>query len=480
MIEIRNNKADRVFKYFEEISTIPRGSGNMEGISNYCTEFAKKHSLEVCRDEANNVIIYKKASKGYENAEPIILQGHLDMVCQKTENSDIDFEKDGIKIYTDGDYIKAENTTLGADNGIAIAMIMAILESDKYLHPAIEAVFTTDEETGMIGAGKLCFDKIKGKKMINIDSEDPEILTVSCAGGRDFVMTLPYKEKNVTANEVTIKLKGLKGGHSGVEIDGGRVNADILAGRVLHHLSKTQNFDIISISGGDKGNAIPNICTINLAVSDTNSFIGELNQYAEIIKNEIKEREPDFIIEAEAGDKKVLNVMEERAKIRLISMLITVPNGVIEMSAEIKGLVETSLNLGILNTDDEKILMHYTLRSNKNSALDFLKDRLFEIADIQGFQSESFGYYPPWEYNTNSELQKIYKETYKESFGYEPKVEAIHAGLECGLFASDIDGFDCISIGPEMHDIHTVNERLSITSTENIFSLLLNVLKKCK
>lgn len=480
MEKLKGLKPERVFKYFEEICNIPRGSGDMDKISDYCMEFAKKHSLEALCDEAKNIIIFKNGSKGYENSEPIILQGHLDMVCQKTEDCNIDFEKDGIKPYIDGDFVKAEGTTLGADNGIAVAMILAILESETISHPPIEAVFTTDEEVGMIGAGKLAVDTIKGRKMINLDAEEIDTVTVSCAGGSDFRMILPVCRKKVAGTKVTLVLKGLKGGHSGVEINSGRVNANILVGRILNYVNNVCDIDIIEINGGDKGNAIPLCSTVDLVVQNTDDFKDKIEEYIKTIKSEISQREEGFDFSLSIGDTGEYEAIDLKAKNNLIFMLMCVPNGVVEMSAEIENLVETSLNLGILKTDKEDISAHFTLRSNKKSALEFLEARLKAFADYAGFKTETFGHYPPWEFNEKSDLQKLYKEKFTEKFGFEPEVVAIHAGLECGIFSSMIENLDCIAIGPQLLDVHTVNERLSISSTEKIFDLLLKVIEGCR
>ena len=277
---------ERVFYYFEEITKIPHGSGDMSAIASFCVEFAKKHNLKYYHDEENNVVIYKDGTNGLENAEPIILQGHLDMVCQKTENCSIDFSKDSLEIFIDGDFIKAKNTTLGADNGIAVASVLAILESDCYTHPPIEAVFTTDEETGMVGANHLDTSVLKSKRMINIDSEEDDTMTVSCAGGADFLATFNFQREAVEGVEIELILKGLKGGHSGIEIDKGRVNANILAGRVLNHL-KTTDFNLLSINGGDKTNAITNLCKIRVCVKNKEAFINDAKEYLDIIKAEI-------------------------------------------------------------------------------------------------------------------------------------------------------------------------------------------------
>lgn len=469
----------KVFEYFYEISAIPRGSGNMTGIAEYCMDFAKKHSLKAVKDNANNVVIFKDGTKGYENAEPVILQGHLDMVCQKTEDCNIDFLKDGLELYIDGDFLKAKGTTLGADNGIAVAMILSILESSDIAHPPIEAVFTTDEEIGLIGAGKLDKSILSAKKMINLDSEDMDIITVSCAGGSDFEATVPFNKLVTFGTKVTITLSGLLGGHSGVMINCGRVNADILAGRILNYLNHCCSFELISVNGGDKGNAIPLKCEIELCTAEPLKLKQEAEKYISVIKTEISHREPQFEAIIEIGDEAGYETIAE-IKDELIRMLLCIPNGVVEMSAEIEGLVETSLNLGILKTEEDKIIFHSALRSNKKSALKFLEDKLIAYFDAIPCKIKTGGHYPPWEFNPNSRLADIYKKCFNKQFGFIPKVKAIHAGLECGVFADAIEGFDCISVGPKAYDIHTINERLSISSTEQMYKLLLEILAKCK
>lgn len=471
-----------VFKYFEEISRIPHGSQNMEAIADYCVDFANKHNLKAIKDSANNVIIYKNATEGYEDAETVILQGHLDMVCQKADGYEIDFNTDPLKLYVDGDFLKAENTTLGADNGIAVAMIMAILESEDIPHPALEAVFTTDEEIGMVGALALDTTLLKGKKMLNLDSEEDDTLTVSCAGGSDFRITLPTERKETEGFEAEIILSGLQGGHSGMEIDKNRVNADILAGRLLNAIYTPENMGIISIDGGDKGNAIPNKCTIKLCIKSPESFKEIAESNLETIKNEFAYREPDFTYSVTINEKKLCNVISEKAARDIIFILNCAPDGVFTMSAEIKGLVETSSNLGILKTDKEDIILHFTLRSNKKSALLYLEEKFKALikAALSECIIETFGHYPPWEYNGNSQLQKLFKECYIKKYGKEPKIEAIHAGLECGVFTCAIEELDCVALGPQLYDVHTVKERLSISSTENTFELLKEMLKKCK
>ena len=472
------NKLDteRVFYYFNKLCSIPHGSGNMNGIADFCVEFAKQHNLEYKRDNADNVIIYKP-TKNYP-FDAVILQGHLDMVCQSDAGFNIDFLKDGIKPFIKDGFLTAEHTTLGADNGIAVAMILAILEDDRLVAPSIEAVFTTDEEIGMVGAKALDTSLLRAKRMINIDSEDENTLTVSCAGGSDFSVQIPTAYTTVTSTEITVILKGLKGGHSGIEIDKNRHNANILAGRFLNHMKNQCKFDIISLNGGDKSNAIPNCCTLKLCTNKPKEFETEAQKYLQLIKSEISAAEPDFNWEIVIGEEKELKTLSENTKNDIISVLLTCPNGVMAMSAEIENLVETSLNLGILNTQKDGIFLQFALRSNKQSALDFLEEKLYGFFERFNCKTTLGGKYPTWEFKENSDLRKLYCDTYFELTGRQVSVEAIHAGLECAVFSSAIKGLDCIAIGPTILGAHTTEERLSILSTEKIFNVLLSLLKK--
>ncbi len=478
MLSLKSLNSVRVFYYFEKLSAIPRGSGNMKGIADFCQSFAVKHNLRYIRDAADNVIIFKDASIGYEAAKPIILQGHIDMVCQKTPESRIDFEKDGLDLYIDGDFIKAHGTTLGADNGIAVAMVLAILESNDIAHPPIEAVFTVDEEIGMLGAMALDMSALTATQMINLDSEEDDTVTVSCAGGSDYVVSTPIKTKICCGTAVAVDIKGLLGGHSGAEIDKNRVNANILAGRFLSELNC--DFDIMGINGGDKSNAIPNRCVIELCVNDINVFVKSAKQQLEIIKSEISDRENGFVFEIKIGKDGNYGCFESEIADKLIYTLLCVPNGITEMSADIKGLVQTSLNLGILKTDKCDIILHFALRSNKKSALEFLEKRLNKFFNMLNWHHKEFGHYPPWEYKNDSKLRDIYCDVYRSSFSEEPHLEAIHAGLECGVFAAGINDIDCIAIGPTIYDVHTVNEKLSISSTERFYGTIIKILEKLK
>lgn len=480
MNKLVNLKPENVFKYFSELSSIPRGSGNMKDISLYCIEFAKKHGLKAVQDKYLNVVIYKKAAKGYENSEPIILQGHLDMVCQKDDGYFFDFSKDSLKLYTENGFLKAEGTTLGADNGIAVAMILAILEDDTLEHPPIEAVFTTDEEIGMLGAMKLDVSKLSSTKMINLDSEDEGIVTVSCAGGSDFFVSVPIAKKKSKGTEMRLIVKGLRGGHSGVEINSGRVNANVLIARILNRVRECKGFSLIRVDGGSKGNAIPLRSTANFLVDDPEKTCDILNDYIKVIKNEIVAREPGFDAEIEILGENCYDVMTPEFSKKIIYVLMCAPNGVIEMSAEIKGLVESSLNMGILKTEEDKVTILFTLRSNKKSMLNFIEEKLKMFFSCVVCEIKTSGHYPPWEYKSDSYLQTIYSKEFEKKFGYKPTFEALHAGLECGVFASAIDKFDCISVGPQMYDVHTTKEKLDILSVEKVFDVLCNVLKTCR
>ncbi len=475
---MQKHTINRVFDIFKEISSIPHGSGNMGKIADYCTDFAKKLGLKYHRDNADNVIIYKGANMCNKDATPVILQGHLDMVCQKTNDSKIDFLRDGIEIINDGEYLRAANTTLGADNGIAVAMILSILEKNDIPHPPIEAVFTTDEEIGMIGAKKLDTAVLSGKKFINLDSEEDDTVTVSCAGGSDFKATLSISRVIKNTTGIEIKLCGLKGGHSGVEINSHRVNADILAGRFLDYLNRHTDFDIVSVNGGDKPNAIPCQCTLVITSDNPEKAVEAINSCADIVGREISFNEENFYADISLKETKEYSILDENSKKELIFSLNCIPNGIIDMSSEIENLVETSLNLGILSTDENEIVLHSALRSSKQSSLDFLENRLRLFFEKVNATIDCFGHYPPWEYRSDSVLREIYLNTYTELFGVTPKVEAIHAGLECAVFSSSIKDADCIAIGPNIFDAHTVNERLQTSSVEKVYKLLLQILAK--
>lgn len=474
-------KPERVFSYFKEISSIPHGSGNCGKITEYCINFAKKFGLRYYSDDAGNVVIYKQGTPGYENSDTVILQGHLDMVCQKTDDCNIDFNKDGLSLCCENGFLSANGTTLGADNGIAVAMILSVLESSDIKHPPIEAVFTTDEEVGMIGAGKLDMSVLSGKYLVNIDSEEEKKVFVSCAGGSEISAKIPLCAVKKTGFAVTLHIQGLLGGHSGVEINSGRINSNILAGRYLNYLNCNTQFDIISVDGGDKGNAITNSTKIKLLTNDAAKLCKVVEEYNKVVFEELASREPGFKVSALVSDiQHEYNVFSENLKIDVIYLLYCIPNGVQEMSADVKGLVETSLNLGIVSTNEDSVNLLISLRSNKVSALTALEEKVKTFLGRTDCTLKVSGFYPPWEYKRDSALRNKYIDVYKDIFGFVPTVEAIHAGLECGVFASKIKNIDCIAIGPDLFDVHTVNEKLDILSTERIYNVIISLLENLK
>ncbi len=472
-------RIDRVLDLFDQIAAIPHGSGNMDKIAAFCVSFAQERGLTVLRDEANNVVIKKPGTGGYENAPAILLQGHLDMVCQKDPDLSFDFETDPIPVLRQGDELLTKGTTLGGDNGIAVALMLDLLDRGDLSHPPIEAVFTSDEEIGMIGAGKLDFSLLSAKRMINLDAEEDDKVTVSCAGGMDVVMRCPLQTKPASGSFVSVTLAGLAGGHSGVDIGKGRENALLLAGRFLAHMRNKIPFSLCSVQGGDKANAICSGAEILVATSDAETFLTEAGEYLSCLKEEISSVEKDFSYTVVLS-KERKEVLEEELSQRIISALCTAPQGVVRMSGEICGLVETSLNLGICRMEEGTFLLHFLLRSSKESALFALEEKLLAFAHLCSFEAESFGFYPAWEYRKNSPLRELYTRLYLQTYGTEPQVEAIHAGLECGVFAKGIEELDCISIGPCLTDIHTPRERANIPSVDKIYGLVEKVLANGK
>lgn len=471
---LKNIRPEKVFAFFEEISAIPRGSGHNDAIKEYCENFAKQRNLKYISDEAGNVIIFKDASKDSKSTEPVIIQGHLDMVWEKDEKCNIEFETDGLELGVDGDYVFAKGTTLGADDGIAVAMCLAVLDSDDICHPPLEIVFTADEEIGMLGAAALDFSPLKSKRMLNLDSEAEGTLWVSCAGGVRADITLPVNFEKNNSRTYRISVSGLHGGHSGAEIHRGYANANKVMGRVLAMLSEKAVFSIVSISGGTADNAITrdSVCIVKSDCEDIEKYVADI--YG-AIKSDYLSADPDIIINASLCDGADCAMTADSAK-SVIALLNELPSGVIAMSREIDGLVETSLNLGILKTENDNVSYSFAVRSGVDGERDKLAARLVEISDKFGSEIELYSGYPAWEYKKESELREKMADIYKNMFGKEMTVTAIHAGLECGLFCGNIKGLDCVSFGPDMFDIHTPMERLSISSTERVWNFLLRVL----
>ncbi len=460
----------RVFAHFEDICAIPHGSGNMEAISDFCVDFAKKLGLWVHKDAHCNVVIKKPATPGYEDHPAVILQGHLDMVCEKEPGSDFNFETDGLKLLVEGDYITADGTTLGGDDGVAVAMMMAILEDNTLPHPAIEAVFTTDEETGLDGAAGLDGTLLDGRLLINIDSEEEGTLTVGCAGGARADIALPLTYTDNTQPCYTLTVTGLLGGHSGVEIHKGRHNANILMGRLLAALPT--GWRLVDVAGGQKDNAIPRhtVCTV-ASPTDPSSVA------AAFLTANRMDSEPDLAITV-APAPTAAQAANEASSMATATLLSTVKNGVQAMCADIPELPETSLNLGILDIVDGALYITFSVRSAKSAAKAALLADLKAAAAGVGAAYSDHAHYPAWEYRYNSPLQQVMKAAYADLYGKPPAVAVIHAGLECGLFSDKLPGLDAVSIGPDALDIHTTEEKMCISSVARTYEYVCKVLEK--
>ncbi|MBE7017840.1 MAG: aminoacyl-histidine dipeptidase [Ruminococcaceae bacterium] len=475
---IGNIEPKSVMSIFETICSIPHGSGNTKLLSDWCVDFATKRGLEHYQDELNNVIIIKKATPGYENAKPLILQGHIDMVCQQEAGLAKDMSKEGLDLAVEGDYIRAIGTTLGGDDGIAVAMALAILDADDIPHPRLEVMLTVDEETGMYGAAGIDVSSLKGKTLINIDSEEEGIFTVSCAGGARVNCFLPINREEASGDFVKVEIDGLKGGHSGVEIDKGRANANILMGRFLS-LLPAGSFRIYSIAGGSADNAIPLRCEAEL-FGCAQDIIAAAERAEAIFKKEYRNTDAGVSLTVSPGKLLCRAALDAESTQKACDLLVLVPNGIRAMSSDIPGLVETSLNLGILKLGDNTLRASFALRSSVGSRKEMLKTKLSSVVRVLGGHVEITGDYPAWEYRAESPLRDLMTDVYRRQYGEEPQVLAIHAGLECGLLSAKIPELDCVSIGPNMKDIHTTSERMSISSVQRVWKFLLEVLKESK
>ena len=470
-----------VFHFFEEISKIPRPSYKEGQISDYLVNFAKERNLEVYQDEIKNVVIIKEATRGYENVEPIIIQGHMDMVCEKEPGYEIDFEKEGLTLQVNGDYLSAKGTTLGGDDGIAVAYALAILDSHTIAHPRLEVIITVCEEVGMDGATALELPMITGKRMLNLDSEQEGGMLVSCAGGCTTVCKLPVSFTSEHGQIVTVRIGGLLGGHSGDEIDKQRGNSNQLMGRFFMRLQEKTEFRIAELGGGAKDNAIPRETHAKLIIREekTEVFLQEIEQYQAILTKEYQSSDPGAKIEGEVLKENEVDAMSFEDTKKTIFLLVHLPGGIQRMSMDIEGLVETSLNMGILCIKDSAVCMTYSVRSSVQSQKEFLVAKLKSMTEFVGGSISVHGEYPAWEYKKNSPFREQAIAIYEKMYGQKPTVEAIHAGLECGILAGKIKELDCISIGPNMDDIHTTEERLSISSAKRVWEYVLEILK-CK
>ena len=468
-----------VFTFFEEICAIPHGSGNTKQISDYLKAFAKDRSLEVYQDQWNDVIIIKEATPGYEGAEPVILQGHMDMVCEKAPGCPKDMEREGLDLVVEGDTISAKDTTLGGDDGIALAVALALLDDESLPHPRLECVFTVDEETGMDGAINIDLSMLRGRRMLNLDSEEEGVFTVSCAGGNRTTCVLPIRREACPWEGVAVTISGLDGGHSGAEIHRGLGNACMLLGRALATIAEETEVRLISVTGGLKDNAIPREAAALLVAADAREAVSAAEKLNAVLKEEYRATDAGVTLTAipEAAEG---TPMEADATARIISFLTCAPNGVQVMSGDIPGLVQTSLNLGILTTEDETVTAAFCVRSSVETQKAMVTQRLTHLASLCGGTASVWGDYPGWAYRADSPLRELLGEVYRAQQDRDPRVEAIHAGLECGLFAGKLPGLDCVSIGPDLEEIHTTREKMHIASVQRLWALVTETLARMK
>ncbi len=484
--QLENLEPSKVFYYFEEINNIPRRSGNEKELSDYMVAFAKERDLEVIQDAYMNVIIKKPGTAGYENAEAVVLQGHLDMVCEQNAGTGHDFEKDPIDMMVDGEWLTANGTTLGADNGIALAYSLAVLDSDTIEHPPLEVVFTTDEEVGLTGALQMDKSVLKAKYFINIDSEEEGELTVGCAGGLKAGLYLPIQYTSNQFDEPVVKqieIKNLKGGHSGVDINSNRANASRVMGRILSHLRDEFSLRLINIAGGTKDNVIPREASATIVIEDEhiNLFNDMFAEVVANVKHELKTGDPDVTItEKTLSYEEDMKVFSKLSSDNVIFTLINAPNGIQTMSADLEGMVESSLNVGKCQIENDEVVFLFAVRSNVKSLKYHITNQLEWFAKQIGAKFIQTADYPEWEFKPDSNLLRQAAGIFEDMYGKKPLVKAIHAGLEPGAFLEKLPHLDAISIGPDMEEVHSPNERLHIASTARTWDFLQEILKSLK
>nr|WP_303244110.1 aminoacyl-histidine dipeptidase [uncultured Cellulosilyticum sp.] len=470
-----------IFKYFEAISSIPRGSGNEKAISDYMVQFANNLGLEVRQDEAYNIYIKKPATEGFENAPTVILQGHMDMVCEKNKDTEHDFLRDGLDLYVDGDWLAARGTTLGADNGIAIAYQMAILADNTLKHPALECLMTTDEERGMTGVAALHPEYLQGRILLNLDTDVEGEFLVSCAGGAKVYMTFPKTKEAAEASDETYEviINGLVGGHSGAEIHHERANAHILMGRYLDALRDKCDFKLCEITGGTKDNVITRECEVKINVSPSEAtFVNEVAlEMNGCFKDEYSVQDKEIKITVQKAQKEAQNFTTD-LRDKVIDFILTIPNGIMGYDKHMTGLVQTSLNLGIVQTEENVIRFGSAVRSSVATRKWEVIHKLEALSRHFGAHCEVTGDYPAWQYDAESKVRDLAVALYEEMHGQKPTVTAIHAGLECGFISEKLPGLDMISFGPNVKDIHSPQERASISSMESVYAYLIKLLEK--
>ncbi len=472
---VESKIADRVFYFFEAIAKIPHGSENEKGIADYLVAFAAERGLSCYRDEANNVLIAKAGTAGRENESVLALQGHTDMVCEKNPDVVHDFEKDALKLRVEDGYLRATGTTLGADNGIAVAMMLAILDGAAESHPPLECLFTAGEEIGMIGAGRFDFDKLTAKRLINMDSESENLVIAGCAGGIRSEIFLEGEKSALEGKCISITISGLHGGHSGEDISKGRANANRLMGRILLRFLNDTSFRLVSISGGSKDNAIPRDCHAVFAVNDIRNAFAKVREITPNIASELAPDDKHFTCTAE--EIAVEGAFDHEFSKAFVAMMNYADNGVYAMSTDIAGLVEWSGNMGVAESVENGARLVFLSRSSTESRIDESIARIDALASLYGAKTSHHGRYPGWRYCPESPLRDKFIEVSKRLHGFDVKTTVIHAGLECGLIYKKCPNMDIISIGPDMEDIHSPAERLNIASTERFWLTVLEMLK---
>lgn len=482
-MNIKDLEPKAVFKYFSEICEIPHGSLNTKQLADYCVGFARARGLECICDKAGNVIIYKNGTKGKENSSPVILQGHLDMVCEKVAECTKDMAKEGIDVITDGEYVWADGTTLGADDGIALAYMLAILDSDDIAHPPIEALFTVDEEIGLLGAAKVNPAYLNGTRLINIDSEKEGILTASCAGGvrvqSDIPLTSVALKEGLSVMELSVS--GLLGGHSGIDIDKHRKNANVVLAKLLNRLERLFRLNILSFDGGTRENVIASSAKalIACAENDTERLISEVAHASTNAAHDNRSTEPNIklsCVKCENGSA-YGEMYDEASTKRIIFALMQAPDAIQTMSPDIPGMVQTSMNMGRVFTDKNALTMKYLVRSNAATGKQKAVEKLTAFVEYLGAKVSINSDYPAWEYKMYSPLRDIMVKVYREFYDDEPQILSIHAGLECGILASKIADIDMISIGPDLEQVHTPKERMGVASAARCYQYLVKVLE---
>lgn len=468
-----------VLHFFEEICKIPHGSGNEAALSDYLKRFADERELYCIQDEWKNIIIVKEAAPGYEEEETLILQGHMDMVAVKAPDCDMDMEKEPLRLEVNGDLISARGTSLGGDDGIAVAYILALLDAKDIPHPRLEAVITVGEEVGMDGAREIDLSMLKGRRMLNLDNEEEGVLLTSCAGGMRADCKLPVMWEKRSGSMLYIRLTGLQGGHSGAEIIKERGNSNCLMGRLLDALLQETSASLCSLEGGLADNAIPRQTDARLIVpaEELEKGLAILRNMEEKLQQELSVKDPDVRIEVTQEGERTADCLKAESMKKAVACLLAMPNGIQAMSADVEGLVETSLNLGMLQLLPECLRLTYAVRSSLESGKEAVCRKLSVVSELAGADMEIRGDYPGWAYRKNSPLRDKMIRIYEKMYGEKPRVEAIHAGLECGLFSGKLPGLDCISYGPDMKGIHTTEEVLSISSVKRVWEYLLEVLR---